>query len=175
MEENKSFKPDKEILGKIQSEEENNNLSIIEKLRINGKAGYLPYLINLANITQHSSVKAAIFGLLNELKNKDAIPFLVEAIGDKKNKSILKKLVESCWENGLNYSQYLPVFIDLLIFENDEISFEAFTVIENLEYMPDDTILRKEIRKLEGHLDSVNETRKYFLNEAIKIISAVIG
>jgi hypothetical protein len=175
MEDNKSFKPDKEILGKIQSDDENTNLSIIEKLRINGKAGYLPYLIGLANSTNYPSVNMAVFGLLNELKNKDAIPFLVEAIGDKKNKPFLKKLVESCWENGLNYSQYLPVFTDLLIFENDEISFEAFTVIENLEYMPDDAILQKEIRKLEGHLDSVNESRKYFLNEAIKIISAVIG
>jgi|WetSurMetagenome_2_1015567.scaffolds.fasta_scaffold111143_1 hypothetical protein len=173
MEGNKTFKPDQEILGQLESDDENTNLLVIEKLRIKGKSGYLPYLIMLARTTNHSTVRHAIFNLLDDIKDKGAIPFIIEAIRDEKNKYILKNLVESCWQNGLDFSQFLPIFTDLLIGGSEEVSFEAFTVVENMELLPGEEIIRKEVLKIENHMEVASEARKYFLKEAIKILTLV--
>jgi len=174
MAEDKKFKPDKTILSRIQSHDEAVNLAVIDQLRNVGKAGYLPYLVRLARLTPHQTVHVAVFRLLNDLKNQSAAPFIADAIRDETNRPILKKLVESCWQNRLDFSQHLHLFTDLLIHETDEISFEAFTVIENMETMPGDTALKKEVGRLEKHLGPAGETRKYFIREAIKAISSVM-
>jgi hypothetical protein len=99
----------------------------------------------------------------------------MEAIANGKNQRILRDLIESCWQNGLNYSQYLSIFTSLLSHGSDEIAFEAFTVIENLEYMPSDQVINEEIVHLEHHLGEATETRKYFINEAISILKNALG
>lgn len=170
MEQKKVFKPDKEILRQIQLDNETINLSVINRLRVAGRVEYLPYLITLARTTSYETVGSAVFKLLDDLKVKKAVPYLIEAIRDEKDKAILQKLVEACWQNGLSYEQYLPVFTDLLIHESDEISLEAFTVIENMQYKPDTLIVSKEIEKIRKYLPGAEERRKYFLNEAIKIL-----
>lgn len=175
MEEKKPFKPDPEIIGMLESGNEGLNLAVVERLRESGKAGYLPLLISLAKSTAHPMVRKSVFALLNELKSKDSIPFLMEAVTDEANQTILRELIESCWQNGLNYSQYLPVFTGLLSHGSDEIAFEAFTVIENLEYLPSDQIIKEEILHLQHHLDGASETRRYFINEAIGILKNTLG
>lgn len=174
MKENTKFKPDTIIISQLQSTIEAKNLETIEKLTSAGRVEYLPYLINLAGTTESDSVRAAIYTLLNQLKDKRAVTYLADAISDKKLNSVRKKLVEACWQNGLNFAPFLPLFIDLLIHETDEIAFEAFTLIENMEYMPGDSVLKAEIQKLQLHIDSAGNTRQYFLREAIQILSAVL-
>jgi hypothetical protein len=171
MEAGKTFKPDKEVISQIESGDESKNLAVIEKLRSSGKAGYIPYLIDLAGTTPHPAVSLAVFSLLNDLKDKSAAPFVIESISDGKHKPILKKLVESCWQNRLDYSRFLPVFIDLLLAESEEISFEAFTVIENMAFSPDEDTLKKEVGKIENLMETASENRRYFLSETIKILT----
>jgi hypothetical protein len=175
MEGNKTFKPNAEILGQIGSGDENTNLLVIEKLRVKGKAGYLPYLIMLARTTKHPNVSRAVFNLLDDIKDKHAIPYIIEAIHDEKNKYILKNLVESCWQNGMDFSQFLPVFTELIVGGSDEVSFEAFTVVENMELLPSEEIIKEEVIKLENSLESANDSRSYFLKEAIKILTVIPG
>ncbi|MBN2773763.1 MAG: hypothetical protein JXR31_05910 [Prolixibacteraceae bacterium] len=175
MTEKKDFKPDKEIISKIQSDDENTNLAVIELMRTSGRKEYIPYLIDLAGSTNYETVYSEVFKLLDELKSKDSVVPLISAIQNNKYKKIRKKLVESCWQNGLNYSQHLSVFTELLLYETDEISFEAFTVIENMEYMPQDSILKEEIEKLKSHLTGKDSPRQYFIKETISILNQVLN
>ncbi|NQU87166.1 MAG: hypothetical protein HQ541_15530 [Mariniphaga sp.] len=175
MEKNKSFKVNNEIIRQLQSDDEKINLTVIDKMRSSGKIGYIPYLIELANSTNFDTVHSSVFNLLNELKEKGATNYLCEAIRDNQFKTIRKKLVEACWQNGLNFAQHLSLFTDLLIHESDEISFEAFTVIENMEYMPQNSILENEIEKLKSHLTGTDDPRQYFIKEAIITITKVLN
>lgn len=145
-------------------------------MRSEGKSGYLPYLFELATTTTKSGqVKNEVFKLLNDLKDNDATFFLAKAIDDDKYSSIRKELVEACWQNGLNYSGYLPLFTKLVIHGTDEVSFEAFTVIDNMKYMPGNSILEEEIKKIKKHIADAHGTRNYFLNETIGILSNALN
>ena len=59
-----------------------------------------------------------------------------------------KRLLTACWQNGLDFSTFLPVFIDLIIHEDWEIAFEAFTVIDNLEFLPSHEIIKISVGKI---------------------------
>ena len=169
------FKPDKGIITKLQSRNEAVNLMVLEEMSALGRVEYLPHIINLAVETKFEAVKNAVFNLLNQIKDNGAVSFLAEAIVDEKNRPVKKHLIEACWQNGLNYAQYLPLFTGILIHDSDENSFEAFTVIENLDYMPGDSIIKDEIKKIQSHMNSCGSTRQYFLTEAIKILEGVLN
>jgi len=166
---------EKELIRLLQSGNESQNLSAIVEIKESGKPAILPVLIELANSTGHDSVRNEIFGLLGQLKSNESVSFLVEAIRDDKFLPIRKKLVETCWQNGLDYSSFLSDFIGLVINGTDEISFEAFTVIDNLEYLPSEEIINNLVVRLESELPGVGETRRYFLQETIKIITQKSG
>ena len=175
MEDKKEFKPDKALIGLLQPGNERKNLEGIEKMKIEGTPDYLPTLIDLAVHTDSEKVRSEIFNLLNQLKDKQAASFIAEALSQEKNASIVKQLIEACWQNGLNYAPHLPVFIYQLIHGADDISFEAFTVIENMEYMPGNTTLKEEAAKVEAHIKNSEGSRQYFLKETLKILTNVIN
>ncbi|NOY96429.1 MAG: HEAT repeat domain-containing protein [Chlorobi bacterium] len=158
------------IINGLRSDKEQENFSAIHKLRDSGKPEYIPHIIDLLCHTRHSTIKAEIYKLLSELKQNASVPYLIEAILDDKNTPVRRGIIETCWQNGLKYAQYLPVFIDLIISEDDQVAFEAFTVIENMEYIPEKEIVAEQIEKANQHLGEVSETKQYFLNEIIKFL-----
>ncbi len=171
MEQNSKTKLNQKILTSLKSDKESENLSGLTSLRESGKAEYMPFLIGIYRESKHESVKKEAFSILCELKQQDIVPYLIDAIVGKENKKIQKKLIEVCWQNGLKYTQYLPLFVDLVIEEDDLTSFEALTVIENLEYLPDDDLVKKEVDKIEKILPKAGENKAYFLNVILKFLS----
>jgi hypothetical protein len=98
---------------------------------------------------------------------------IIEAIQNQKYAPELKELVSSCWENGLNYSNYLSLFIDLLI-ENDlEVAFEAYTVIMNNEHKIDQEIIDKEVERLEKALPAMSETKRQLMLDVIDFLPSI--
>lgn len=91
----------------------------------------------------------------------------MRAIENDKYKSIRKEILTACWQNGLDFSAFLPVFIDFIIREDWEIAFEAFTVIDNLEYLPGAEIIIISIAKINEALPTATNQNKYFLNEIL--------
>ncbi len=170
MGESKKFTPDKEIIKQLQSGNEKTILSVVENLMSSGKAGYLPYLIELAHATRFDNVKSQIFRLLNQLKHKKAATYLADAIRNEQYLSIRKELVEACWQNGLDYTRYFSLFTDLMIHESEEISFEAFTVIENMGHMPENNLIRKETAKIKSHLHETKGRKRYVLDETLNMM-----
>ena len=171
MEQNSNTKLNKKIITSLKSEDEQENLSGLSNLRTSGNAGYMPYLIEIYRETEHESVNNEAFSILCELKQQDIVPYLIDAIVGNENSGIRKKLIEVCWQNGLKYTQYLPLFVDLVIQEDDLTAFEALTVIENLEYLPGEEVLKTEIEKIAHALLNANENKAYFLNAVLNFLS----
>jgi len=99
----------KKVLNNLQSEDSLLVIETIKELRETGNSNYIPVLIELLHSTDNPEIKQKIIRLLAELKYSDAIPRIVDAIQDKKYASELKELVSVCWENGLDFSQYLSL------------------------------------------------------------------
>lgn len=156
---NNLFSPNTEIV-----------LSAIQKIKEKGNKDYLPLLFDFLVSNKEMEIEIAILNLLETVKDKESVPAFIEAIQNKKYNSILKKIVTACWQNGLDFSEYIEVFIDLVIHEDWEIAFEAFTVIENLEFQPNEEIRNMASVKIIAALKTISERKKYFLEEILKMI-----
>ncbi len=142
-------------------------ISAIETIKNKGNKLYIPILFDLLNSSPEPEIEREIMDLLETVKDKEAVNSFVRAIEDDKYKQIRKSLLIACWQNGLDFSTFLPVFVDMIINEDWEIAFEAFTIIDNLEFLPSEEIINKSVALVKDVLHSVDEQKRYFLNEIL--------
>jgi len=86
---------------------------------------------------------------LKVLKENNAQSFILNAIAKTKNLKQKALLVAACWETGLDFSKDYLFFIDLIGHEDFTVSFEAFTVIQELEAEIDTDTLNKALEVLQ--------------------------
>lgn len=163
----------KTILSNLQSEDSLMVIKTIKELRETGNSSYIPVLIELLHSTDNPEIKQRIIRLLAELKYSDAIPRIVEAIQDKKYASELKELVSVCWENGLDFSQYLSMFVDLVIESEFMVAFEAFTVIENMVGKIEDSYKAEQVEKVKKAMTTAGAEKMTLLEDLVHIIPAI--
>ena len=73
-------------------------------------------------------------------------------------------LLRICWESAIDFSEYLDVFVDMLINEDFITALEASTVIENLGgKIPEEKLLAA-IKRLETNKD---EDKSFLLEDTI--------
>lgn len=161
------------ILTGLQSSDSLKVIETLEELRISGKVSDIPLLIEMLHLSQNPEIKSKIIGLFANLKESDAIPLIVEAIQNQKYAPELKELVSSCWENGMDYSQYISLFIDLLIGNDLPIALEAYTVIMNTESKIDQAVIDLELEKLEKALVSTSELKRQLLLDVIDFLPSI--
>jgi hypothetical protein len=98
------------------------------------------------------------------LKENNAQDFMINAIAKTKNLDQKALLIAACWETGLDFSKHYMVFIDLICHENFIVSFEAFTVIQEMEAEIDQATLKKALDVLKknkkGNDVTVNDAQE---------------
>ncbi|WP_321290399.1 HEAT repeat domain-containing protein [uncultured Sunxiuqinia sp.] len=163
---------DKTTLNRLKSENTDTAIEAISELKEKGHAGYVPILIELLHTSDNPEIKSRIFRLLAELKQSDAIPLIIDAIENKKYANERQQLVSACWENGLDYSHHLSLFVDLVI-ENDlEIAFEAYTVITNMSGKISKEIADKESEKLKRAMLEADDQQKQLMHDLLDFLPA---
>jgi hypothetical protein len=123
--------------------------------------------------SQNPEIKAKIAGIFANLKDKDSVPLLIEAIQNQKYAPELKLLVSGCWENGLNYTNYLSLFVDLLIRQDFPVAFEAYTVITNMETTIDQAKIDTEIEKLDQAMHTTTDEKKALMLDVIDFLPSI--
>jgi hypothetical protein len=145
-------------------------LGAIEGIRATGTGAQFAELLELLHETNSLDIKKQILRLFSELKSSDTIPLMIDALQKKRYAGELKELLTCCWQNGLNYSPWMPFFVDLVINEEFFVSFEAFTVIENMYGKIADDILTRQVIKINKALENADGQKRYLLNELKPII-----
>jgi len=161
------------ILKGLNSADPDKVLESIEELRVSGKTSDIPVLLELLCVTNSPEIKSKIASLFGNLKDKNSVPLMMEAIQNEKYAPVLQQLVSSCWENGLNYSKYISVFVDLLIDKDFLIAFEAYTVITNMEFTIDQALLDIEIEKLDKALHTAASEKKVLMLEVVDFLPSI--
>ncbi len=146
-------------------------LTAINSIKEKGNKFYIPLLFDLLISNPEKEISDEINKLLSTVKDAETRESFVEAITNKKYKSVQKLILTACWQNGLDFSNYLPVFVDVVINDDWENAFEAFTIIDNLESLPEQKIVRKATIKIEAAMENANEQKAYFLQEILAKIS----
>jgi len=145
-------------------------LEALADIRENGSLQVLPYVIDLLISSKNEEIRASVIGLLQDIKEQAAVNYLVNAMKDAKYASVLPSLVECCWENGLNYSADLQFFIDIVITGDFKLSFDAFTVIENMDHTYSEETRNKMVIHIKDRLLDVDHERKLLLASLIDIL-----
>ncbi len=153
MEDFKKYFDNKEYVTKIVgAEEETEGLSVA-----NDK---ITSLIQLLTLSENKDFKEETLMILKKEKAGD---LLITAIKKtKKNKHIL---VAACWESEIDFSNYLPYFIDLALDSDYLVSLEAITVISTMEgpFVADD--VKSSISKVKEEQKKLNSERVVLLND----------
>lgn len=162
---NQKKKADPVVVANLTSENEDIVLKTVNNLRSSGSANYLPILVDTLMNTSSEEVRKTVLSLFGELKDKASVEVLMDMIVDNHYLPVRKELITSCWQNGLDFSPYLSQFVDWVIETDMEIAFEAFTVIENLDYLPEADIRENEIIKINRALPTADKLKTYLLTE----------
>jgi hypothetical protein len=163
----------KNILAGLQSADSLKVIETLEELRVSGKVSDIPLLIELLHLSSDPEIKSKITDLFANLKESDAIPLIVEAIQNQKYSPELKELVACCWENGLDYSNYLTLFVDLLIDSEFLVAFEAYTVIVNMTAKIDQAKIDIEIDRLEEAMKTTSDQKKALMLDVIDFLPSI--
>ncbi|MGM0620968.1 MAG: hypothetical protein ACQETJ_07990 [Bacteroidota bacterium] len=145
-------------------------ISALNSLKNEGNVHYLPHLFELLNSTPGEKVEDEIIKLLNQLKVSEAATVIADALTQSKYKPIRKTLATACWQNGLDYKDHFLVFLDLVIEEDWETGFEAFTVIDNMDNYPTGEVVEQASDRIHQALKNAGEQKKYFLHEILKML-----
>ena len=115
------------------NEDDKGLLAVLKKMRSKGAVSLLPLLLDTLLETKSESVKQAILGMLNDLKQSAAIPVLIEAIQNPTYEAIRRELIAVFWESSLDASNELPVLAQVAIESEFMTTFECLTVVEHLD------------------------------------------
>lgn len=166
---NKDKKPDSEKQNedeKIEKffDEENYSTLITDGKEFKStKKVKLENLVELLTSEEREKKEAA----LQLLKTEKAKNYLLEAIDDCDNDEELAVLVAACWECGLDFSEQLTTFVQLVAEGDYFTAIEAATVIENMEGIIEESQLDKAIQLLQEEINKKNE--KMILLSDLKI------
>lgn len=163
----------KNILKGLKSTDSLKVIETLEELRVSGKVSDIPVLIELLHLSPNPEIKAKISGLFARLKESDAVPLIIDAIQNRKYAPELKELVSCCWENGLDYSNYLSLFVDLLIENDFLVAFEAYTVIVNMTAKIDQAKIDMEIDRLEEAMRTTTDQKKELMLDVVDFLPSI--
>ncbi|HYQ57730.1 MAG TPA: hypothetical protein VEP89_10325 [Draconibacterium sp.] len=167
----KKTKINEAIKNQLFSAEKDQVLAAIKELKSSGNKEYLPILFELMLAGAEVEIELEIQKLLGTVKDKETIPVFISALNEERFKSIRKKIATACWQNGLDFSADIEVFTNLIITENWETAFEAFTVIDNMEHFPSNEVMKPIKLKVAAALKVADEQRAYLLEELLKLSS----
>jgi hypothetical protein len=136
--------PDKrirELREKLHSENSRTVSSAILSLRnedpFNGAAGQL---IELFDRTDDVFIKNLVRNFLNDLKGLSVRAEIVAELSRQHKPDTLAMVASSCWQSGLDYSEYAMDFSREFVQSDYLVALECFTVIEeSVPQIPDQT------------------------------------
>jgi hypothetical protein len=145
----------------------------LEEIKYNGDDTYIAPLVKFLHQTNNKEVKEKVYGLFVDLKHENSVDILVFEMKNENDLDVLERLVAACWQNGLNYSKHLPYFVQLIIDQEFQIAFEAFTVIENMYGKIEDNIESMLLAKIEKSIPNADERKQYLLKGLLEIIPRI--
>lgn len=138
--------------------------SAIEQIKQEGDISIASELLDILLQSQDTAVITNITSLLSDVKASDFKTILMDKLINATNDSGKANLLRICWESAIDFSEYLDVFVDMLLNDDFITALEASTVIENLDGKIPEEKIHSAIRRLESNSD---EDKNFLLEDTI--------
>ncbi|MCF8358053.1 MAG: hypothetical protein K9H26_04795 [Prolixibacteraceae bacterium] len=165
---------DKNIANNLKSDNYELISKSLESIKKSGSVDYLPLLFEALHKTPFEEIKNLVTKILSQLKSSESVPYFINALNNEKYENEREILIKSCWENGLDYSDYIPVFVNIMTKGNYMESLESLTLIENSEFKISEKEYKKISRQILKSMDNLPNNHKKLLDEAIKVLESKI-
>jgi hypothetical protein len=152
----------------------NNDLLVIEAVEMLREEepfeGAIGLLASCYNGNEASEVRKAIVGFMNDLKDKELRPEVMNEVKKNWKHETISMLVASCWQSGLDYSAFSSVLAEAFLKGDYKTAIECFTVIE--ESVPSLTKTEKDeiIKILDKGRGHQSEEKKTLAAELISVL-----
>lgn len=156
----------------LYSSDEKQVLQKIEQLRELGTDSDLITLAEVYTENKSENIKRAIHQFFCDLRNQSSVEVIARIIKTAADKETLKMVVSSTWESRLNYIGYFELFIDLVVHEDFDVAFEAFTLIESFEEKTTEARKQTLIEYAKKKITKCKEGNLSFAVDLVKIIEA---
>lgn len=142
-----------QLVKNLNSQEESIALKAIDEVRKEGDEMILPVLAKLLSSAQNEEVQKGIRKVFLDLKDQKSAQAMTDIITDPDFAHERAFFVSTCWEGKVDYSGFLPLFVDLVIEDDFRVSMEALTVIEEMKGPFEEDELLENIDKVHGYLE----------------------
>ena len=121
----------KELDSLLKREEKDDISNAVEVLREEEPfSGAISLLTSLYDKSDDTLVKKSIEKFMNDLKDQTACEEVVTELKKPWKPSTISMLVSSCWQSGLDYSEFSLYFTELFVKTDYITAIECLTVIE---------------------------------------------
>lgn len=145
-------------------------IDTIQEIREKGSITILPELFDLLLGSENDEIIKSCSSLLNDLKNKESVQYLVKALKDEKYEPVRHILVSACWQNGLDYHEEFQLFTEIVLNDNYAAAIEAFTVIESILGDLTDRDILFLTEKLNRGIELAKEDKRALIRELLSVV-----
>jgi hypothetical protein len=138
-----------------------------EELPFEGAVGELT---SFYDITGDNRIRKAIEGFMNDLKDQAAAIEVIGEIRKPWKADTISMLVSSCWQSGLNYSEYSDDFAEIFLKGDYITAIECLTVIEESVNELGTDIKAQIIKKIEESPLPLKNEKKELTMELLAIL-----
>jgi hypothetical protein len=120
--------------------------------------GALGLLAQLYDRAEDRQLRKVIENFFNDMKEADLRKELIDEALKPRSQETISMLVASCWQSGLDYSEYAEDFVKIFLTGSYETAIEAMTVLEEFSQVisrQEKDVLIKKI--IDSPLSGVNE------------------
>lgn len=133
--------------------------------------GAVKMLAHFYDRTADDSLRLTISGFFNDLKEKTACHEVIEAITSVDSPATRAMLASSCWQSGLDYSEYAVDLADIYIAGDYVTSLECFTVLDTCSGLISTEDKDLIIRRMKNEIDTYEQAKQQLTKELISILT----
>lgn len=158
------------LIRKLQSADTSIVIEALKKIKEVSKISIIPHLFDLINENTQSIIKNDILQIICDIKERDAIPLLINEISSRDFGADMSKVISTFWQSRLDFSNYLPTFIRIFIKEDYQTAIEAFTVVEESLYRIDPEIKQECLNILKSSSARVSDEKRPLFKEMVTML-----
>ncbi len=162
---------EKEWIKLLESSSPVDVLKAIREIRNKGSITMLPYMFKLLNPSVNEIIRKSVVMVVSEIKVQAAAPVIVDALENMDHGEDFTSMVAACWQSGIDFSMYIPVFIRIFADADYQTAVEAFSVIEESVLNAGTEMKNKCIRLLDQLNDSITTDKYPLYKELVKVVS----
>ena len=132
--------------------------------------GAIGLLADYYDRTGDFSIRKSIAGFMNDLKDQSACEEVIIQIRKKWKSDTVSMLVSSCWQSGLNYSDYATDLVKVFLSGDYITAIECLTVIEETVNELSESVKNEIIKMLEESPVSQISEKQSLTLELISIL-----